>query len=58
VEMAGHILMGYLLIIDASRDEMFRKSAEIYVNYGESEVRKQAEFVDSFKMEGMDLYKM
>ena len=58
VEMAGHILMGYLLVVDASRDEMFRKSAEIYVNYGESEVRKHAEFIDSFNMEGVDLYKI
>jgi len=58
VEMAGHILMGYLLIVDASRDDMFRKSAEIYLNYGEAEVRKHAEFIKSFKMEEVDLYKM
>lgn len=58
VEMAGHILMGYLLIVDASRDDMFRKSAEIYVNYGEAEVRKHAEFINSFKMEEVDLYKI
>jgi alkylation response protein AidB-like acyl-CoA dehydrogenase len=58
VEMAGHILMSYLLIVDASRDEMFRKSAEIYLNYGEAEVSKHAEFIDSFRQEEVDLYKI
>ncbi|MDR0371733.1 MAG: acyl-CoA dehydrogenase family protein [Prevotellaceae bacterium] len=58
VEMAGHILMGYLLVIDASRDDMFRKSAEIYLNYGEAEVRKHAEFINAFKQEEVDLYKI
>lgn len=58
VEMAGHILMSYLLITDASRDDMFRKSAEIYLNYGEAEVRKHAEFIASFKQEGVDVYKI
>ncbi|HOO19265.1 MAG TPA: Acyl-CoA dehydrogenase C-terminal domain-containing protein, partial [Paludibacteraceae bacterium] len=42
VEMAGHIIMGYLLIIDASRNDMFRKSAEVYINYAEVETRKHA----------------
>ncbi|HOK36513.1 MAG TPA: Acyl-CoA dehydrogenase C-terminal domain-containing protein, partial [Paludibacteraceae bacterium] len=45
VEMAGHIIMGYLLIIDASRNDMFRKSAEVYINYAEVETRKHATFI-------------
>ena len=39
VEMAV-ISSYYLLIIDASRDDMFRKSAEIYQKFAETEVRK------------------
>lgn len=58
VEMAGHILMSYLLILDASRDDMFRKSAEIYLNYGEAEVRKHAAYIDTFEMESVDMYKI
>lgn len=58
VEIAGHIIMGYLLIIDASREEMFRKSAEIYINYAEVEVRKHATFIKQFNMENMDIYRM
>jgi alkylation response protein AidB-like acyl-CoA dehydrogenase len=60
VEMAGHIIMGYLLIIDASRDkeeDMFRKSAVIYINYGEAELRKHATFVNQFDIESIDLYR-
>ncbi|HLP05378.1 MAG TPA: acyl-CoA dehydrogenase family protein [Paludibacter sp.] len=60
VEMAGHIIMGYLLIIDASRDkdDLFRKSAEIYINYGEVEVRRHAAFIKTFVVENVDIYKV
>ena len=57
VEMAGHIIMGYLLIIDASRDEQFRKSAEIYINYGEAEVNRHASFINEFDVEKIDIYR-
>ena len=60
VEMAGHIVMSYLLIIDASRDteDMYRKSAEVYLNYGEVEVRRHAAFIKKFDVENVDVYKV
>lgn len=60
VEMAGHIVMCHLLIIDASRDkeDMFRKSAEVYTNYAEVEVRKHATFIKGFVPEDIDTYKV
>ncbi len=60
VEMAGHIIMCYLLILDASRDDkdLFRKSAEIYLNYAEVEVRKNATFIKQFNPENLDKYRM
>lgn len=57
VEMAGHIIMTYLLIIDATRDAQFAASAHVYVNYAESEVSKHASFVDHFDLAEMELYK-
>lgn len=57
-EMAGHIVMGYLLIIDATRDIMFSKSAEVYLNYAEVEVRKNATFIKNFDLENLDVYRM
>jgi alkylation response protein AidB-like acyl-CoA dehydrogenase len=60
VEMAGHIIMSYLLIIDATRDkeDLFRKSAFIYNKFAEVEVRKHATFIKTFDVEGVDLYKV
>ena len=58
VEIAGHIIMSYLLIIDASRNDMFRKSAEVYLNYCEVEVRKNASFIKTFNVESLDIYRM
>ena len=60
VEMAGHIIMSYLLIIDATRDteDLFRKSAEVYINFGEVEVRRHAAFIKKFNTEDVDVYKV
>jgi alkylation response protein AidB-like acyl-CoA dehydrogenase len=60
VEMAGHIIMSYLLIIDASRDteDQFRKSAEVYLNYAEVEVRRHAAFIKTFNVDKIDIYKV
>lgn len=58
VEMAGHIIMCYLLIIDATRDEMFRKSAEVYLKLAEVEVRKHATYIKNFEVEQIDKYKI
>ena len=57
VEMAGHIVMGHLLVLDASRDDMFARSAAVYLNYGEAEVRKHAAFIEGFRPEDVELYK-
>lgn len=58
VEMAGHIIMCYLLLIDATRDAMFAKSAEIYLKFAEVEVRKHATFIKHFEVEQIDKYRM
>lgn len=60
VEMAGHIIMSYLLIIDASRDkeDLFRKSAEVYLNFAEVEVRRHASFIKKFEVDNVDIYKV
>ena len=58
VEMAGHIIMGYLLLGDASRNDSFRKSAFTYIHFGEAEVTRHSEFINSFSEENMEMYKM
>ena len=57
VEMAGHIIMGYLLLGDTTRNEKFLKSANVYVNFGEAEVEKHHKFIMSFKPDGLEKYR-
>ena len=58
VEMAGHIIMGYLLIYDATnRPELFSKSAHVYVNYGEAQVAANAKFIAEFQPADFANYK-
>lgn len=56
VEMAGHTIMGCLLLDEASRSEAFDKSLEVYVNYGKAECAKHADFIANFKVEEMQAY--
>ena len=49
VEMLGHIIMGYLLIGDASNEPgLFMDSTKVYVNLGEAEVARHARFIGNF----------
>ena len=56
VEMAGHTVMGCLLLEEAGRDEAFDKSLEVYVKYGQAECTKHADFISNFKPEEMKAY--
>ena len=57
VEMLGHIIMGYLLIGDASNaPDLFMDSAKVYVNMGEAEVARHAKFIGSFNPEDRAAY--
>jgi len=58
VECAGHIFIGYLLLSDVNRmPEEFRRSAEVYLNYGEAEVNKIRDFIERFSVGGLKNYK-
>ncbi len=45
VEMAGHIIMGYLLILDTNRDQKYWKSLEIFLKHARAENKAKAEFI-------------
>lgn len=57
VEMAGHIVMGYLLLSDATRCSDFTKSATVYVRYGEAEVNRHYKFITEFTESDQENYK-
>lgn len=45
VEMAGHIIMGYLLVLDTNRDHKYWKSLEIFLKYARAENKAKYEFI-------------
>ncbi len=56
VEMAGNIIMSYLLLLDANRNDSFMASATVYNNIAKAEVAKHSEFISSFKPEQLQAY--
>ena len=57
VEMAGHIIMGYLLLADTTRCADFKKSANVYVRFGEAEVTRHHKFISEFTVDDFENYK-
>ncbi|MDR2475767.1 MAG: acyl-CoA dehydrogenase family protein [Bacteroidales bacterium] len=58
VEMAGHLIMGHLLLKDTARTPTFSRSAEVYINYAEAEIHKNVRFIESFALEGLKNYRI
>ncbi|MGM9860817.1 MAG: acyl-CoA dehydrogenase family protein [Muribaculaceae bacterium] len=56
VEMAGGIVMSYLLLSDANRCADFTKSLNVYVNLVAAEVARHTEFINSFDVASLDNY--
>lgn len=57
VEMAGNIVMGYLLLLDAQRNAEFDRTAAIYNKMAQAEVARHADFISNFTPDQLDLYK-
>ena len=50
VEMAGNIVMGYLLLLDADRNPDFERSLHVYVNLAAAEITRHSEFIRNFDL--------
>ena len=57
VEMAGFIIIGYLLLLDAQRCKKYLNSAEIFINYGEAKVAAHSTLINNFKAEDLNKYR-
>ena len=58
VECAGHLVMGHLLLQDANKNqELFRRSAEVYIHFGRNEIVKNHQFITQSRIEDMAYYK-
>ena len=58
VEMAGNIIMGYLLLLNSQRDEKFRKSAKLFINLVRSENHEKFHYINNFDFDDLELYKI
>lgn len=57
VEMAGHIIMSYLLLLDSNREESFLRSAKNYITFAKAQVKAHAEFIRVSELSDLGTYK-
>ncbi len=57
VEMAGYIIMSYLLVLDTNRDTSHLRSAQVFNKLSKGEVKARAEFIRASSIEDIGLYK-
>jgi len=57
VEMAGYIIMGYLLMLDANRDREYLRSARNFTRLAKAQVRAHSEFIGSSSIDDLGSYK-
>lgn len=58
VEMAGNIIMGYLLLIDSERDPVYMDSARIFIPRAQSWNRERMLYIHQFEPNDLGLYKI
>ncbi len=57
VEMAGNVIMGYLLLMDANRNDEYKHSAEVFIRLAKSENTQKVSFINSFDFKELGNYK-
>jgi alkylation response protein AidB-like acyl-CoA dehydrogenase len=57
VEMAGNIIMGYILLLDTMRDTEYLTSADIFIKSGKSENHSKAEYIQNSGIDDLGLFK-
>ncbi len=57
VEMAGNIIITYLLLLDSQRDEKYLKSAKVYLRIAESDNEAKKTYIYNFEDSDLGEYK-
>ncbi|MCW0482735.1 acyl-CoA dehydrogenase family protein [Gaoshiqia sediminis] len=57
VEMAGYIIMSYLLVLDSNREPSFLKSAKNFLRMAKAQVKAHAEFIRTSDLSDLGTYK-
>jgi len=58
VEMAGNIIMGYLLVLDTMRDNDYRNSAEIFIKKGFADNTGKYEYICNSELKDLGIFKI
>lgn len=58
VEMAGNIIIGYLLLADAQRDIQYKKSADIFSQIGMGQNEEKFKFIEIFDLKDLGQYQI
>ena len=57
VEMSAYLIMGHLLLQDASQNAIFANSAQVFTRFAEAEVEKNASFIARFSKDDLAYYR-
>jgi hypothetical protein len=57
VEMAGNIIMGYLLVLDAMRDEEYQNAAEVFIKRAEANNKEKVFYINSTENRDLGIIK-
>ena len=57
VEMAGNIIMGYLLLIDSNRNDDYKKYAEIFIKRTFAENKEKLEYILHSNLKDINLFR-
>jgi hypothetical protein len=58
VEMAGNIIMGYLLVLDSQRDEHYVKSAEIFIKHAQADNKHKKHYIEATGIDDLSYFKI
>ncbi len=57
VEMAGNIIMGYLLVLDSQRDDHYVKSTEIFIKQAEADSKCKKHYIETVSLDDLGFFK-
>jgi alkylation response protein AidB-like acyl-CoA dehydrogenase len=58
VEMAGNVIIGYLLLFDANRNQKYKKSAEIFIKFARAENMQHITYISNFSLRDLADFKI
>jgi alkylation response protein AidB-like acyl-CoA dehydrogenase len=58
VEIAGNIIVGYLLLLDANRKIEYKKSADIFIRKARAEITHNISYINNFSLRDISDFKM